>query len=247
MWVIMSPEGEGRVRGNGCPELEMGSVKFHAAPKPRQRVRSSEAAVAQSQLQVRGERVAPVLLRYCSGIAPVLLRYCSGIAPVLRAWCSLVRPLYYPCTTLILPLYLLCHSRGSTAPPPGRWGRLARDNHGELRWKRISPAIYLLPGPYKDTRTRREMAEFLKVQLGDVAGASVRSRQQAEEAEVPPNPSARRHRGRRENQGMPGGHLEHTEQEAEPVPSVADHQRPRPVHAKRRTLGRGQIRGQTEE
>jgi hypothetical protein len=32
--------GGGRVRGNGCPELEMGSVKFHAAPKPRQRVRS---------------------------------------------------------------------------------------------------------------------------------------------------------------------------------------------------------------
>jgi hypothetical protein len=26
--------GEGRVRGNGCPELEMGSVKFHAAPNP---------------------------------------------------------------------------------------------------------------------------------------------------------------------------------------------------------------------
>ena len=26
--------GEGGVRGNGCPELEMGSVKFHAAPNP---------------------------------------------------------------------------------------------------------------------------------------------------------------------------------------------------------------------
>jgi len=23
-----------RVRGNGCPELEMGSVKFHATPNP---------------------------------------------------------------------------------------------------------------------------------------------------------------------------------------------------------------------
>ena len=26
--------GEGRVRGNGCPELKMGSVNFHAAPNP---------------------------------------------------------------------------------------------------------------------------------------------------------------------------------------------------------------------
>ena len=177
----------------------------------------------------------------------VLLRYCSGIASALFPYASLVLPLYYPCTTLILPLYLLCHSRGSTAPPPGRWGQLARDNHGELRWKRISPAIYLLPGPNKDARTRREVAEFLKVQLGEVAGASVRSRQQAEEAEVPPNPSACGARGRRENQGMPGGHLEHTEQEAEPIPTVADHQRPQPIQAKRRTLGRAQKWREAEE
>src|ERR1017187_10303828 len=35
--------GEGRVRGNGYPELEVGSAKFHATSKPRQWVRSSEA------------------------------------------------------------------------------------------------------------------------------------------------------------------------------------------------------------
>src|ERR1035438_4711380 len=44
MWAMLSLWGEGRVRGNGCPELEMGSSKFHAALKSRQQVRNSAPA-----------------------------------------------------------------------------------------------------------------------------------------------------------------------------------------------------------
>src|ERR1035441_9021868 len=166
---------------------------------------------------------------------------------VLVPWVSLVQPLYIPYLSLIHALCLLGYSGGATAPPLGRRGRLARDNHGGLVWIRSAPAIHLLPGPDKDARTRRKVAEFPEVHLGDVAGASVRSRQQTEEAEVPADPSARGARGRPEDQGMPGGHLEHAEQEGEPVQAVADHQRPQRVHIKRRSLGRVQIRGQADE
>ena len=91
----------------------------------------------------------------------VLLWGCSGVASRLSPWVSLVHPLYIPYLSLVHPISLLGHSCGATAPLPGRRVRLARDRHGELRWKRRSPAIRLLPGTDKDARTRREVTEFL--------------------------------------------------------------------------------------
>src|ERR1035441_1236144 len=133
------------------------------------------------------------------GTATVLLRGCEGVASVLFPWVSLVQPLYIPYLSLIHPLFLYSHSGGSTAHPLVRWVRLARDNCGGLRWKRVSPAIHLLPGADKDARTRSRVTELLKVPPGEGARATVRGRQQTEEAEVPATPPARGARGRPED------------------------------------------------
>ena len=103
-----------------------------------------------------GGRAKPAKAIYKPGES-VLLRGCSGVASRLSPWVSLVHPLYIPYLSLVHPFSLLGHSGDATAPLPGRRVRLARDHHGELRWKRRSPAIHLLPGTDKDARTRREV------------------------------------------------------------------------------------------
>src|ERR1017187_5771356 len=139
------------------------------------------------------------------------------------------------------------HSGGSTASPPGRCGGLAWDNRGGLRWKRCSPSIHLLPGLDKDARARRDVTELPEVHLGDFALVALRSRQQTDEAAVPADPSARRARWRRKDQGVPGGGFGDTELKREPAADAADDQRPHVVQTQRRTLGRVQKRRQTEE
>src|ERR1017187_4744328 len=139
------------------------------------------------------------------------------------------------------------HSGGSTASPPGRCGGLAWDNRGGLRWKRCSPSIHLLPGLDKDAPARRDVTELPEVHLGDFALAVLRSRQQTDEAAVPADPSARRTRWRRKDQGVPGGGFGDTELKREPAADAADDQGPHRVQTQRRTLGRVQKRREAKE
>ena len=110
----------------------------------------------------------------CKRVAPVLLRRCERVARVTFPCTTLVRPLYHPYTSLVP---IIPPQGGSTAPPLGCRGRLARDNRGGLRWQRISPSIYLLPGPNKDALTCPRVTELLTVQPGNIAHAPDRSRQ----------------------------------------------------------------------